>query len=166
MSYYSIRTLKSYFLYAKIFLNFVLCILHFPLLYMLTSFSFSSSEIFWSLSRAFFAFFFFFRKILISFTCFFLNLSFVFLIISIYRFYIYTKKSYKNILLVLLVFFLTFFIRMFLIKNFFVRIFFIRIFFIKILFPRILFIRIRRNFYIVNNIRRNIFFFNSIFTFF
>ena len=114
----------------------------------------------------FLPFFFFFRKILISFTCFFLNLSFVFLIISIYRFYIYTKKSYKNILLVLLVFFLTFFIRMFLIKNFFVRIFFIRIFFIKILFPRILFIRIRRNFYIVNNIRRNIFFFNSIFTFF
>ena len=57
ISYYSIRTLKSYFLYAKIFLNFVLGILHFPLLYILTPFSFSSSEIFWYLSRAFFAFF-------------------------------------------------------------------------------------------------------------
>ena len=44
----------------------------------------------------FFAFsFFFFKKILISFMCFFLKLFFVFLIIFIYHFYVYTKTIYK-----------------------------------------------------------------------
>ena len=82
---------------------------------------------------------FLFRKILGAFMCFFLKLFFVF-----YNSYLSFLYIEKNIL-----------------SAFLFLIFFIRIFFI-----RVCSIRIRKNFNIVNNILRNLFFFNSIFTFF
>ena len=80
---------------------------------------------------------FFFRKFFISFTCFFLMLFFVFLIIFIYHFYI-QKRSFINFLN---------FLHNFLIRIFFISVFFIRTFFTRIFFIRIFSIRIRRNFY-------------------
>ena len=64
------------------------------------SFCFCSSGRFWYLSWAFLhlVFFFFFRRILISFQCFFLESLFVFLILLIYHFLcIQKKKNYKKI---------------------------------------------------------------------
>ena len=98
-------------------------------------------------------FFFLFRKIFISFMCFFSRLFFVFLIF-VYHFSI-NKKLYKNFLLVFSIFLI-----------FFIRFFFIKILFIRISFIRIFSIRIRRNWYIINNILRNLFFFNNILIFF
>ena len=105
--------------------------------------------------------FFFCRKILISFTCFLLESFFVFLIIHIYHFYIY-KKYIKIPLLAfymsyISIFLFLFFHHIFLTITFFVRILFIRIFFIGIFFIRISSIRSRRNFYTVSNILRNLF---------
>ena len=78
--------------------------------------------------------FFFLRKILISFTCFFSKSFLVFLIIHFYHFYIWKKSFIEK--------------KIFLIP--FSRIFFIRIFFTRIFFIRNFFFRIWRNFYIVN----------------
>ena len=61
-------------------------------------------------------------------------------------FFIVFKRRFK--MWVILVFFLIFLIRIFFIRTFFIRIFSIRI---------------RRNFYIVNNMLKNLFFFNNIF---
>ena len=59
-------------------------------------FSFSSSERSISLTSILTLFvFFFFRKILVLFTCFFLKLFFVFFIIVVCHFYIYSKKNLK-----------------------------------------------------------------------
>ena len=66
--------------------------------YILVVFVFFFREIFMAISNLFSPFiFFFFRKILISLTCFFLWSFFVFLIIFIYHFYKYTKKLFWNI---------------------------------------------------------------------
>ena len=83
---------------------------------------------------------FFFRNILISFTCFFSKPFFVCWIIFTDHFYIYKKKKkkiIKNLLLVTLVLFSISFITIFFLRIFFIKIFFIRIFFIRILFIRI-----------------------------
>ena len=79
--------------------------------------------------------FFFSRKILISFTCFFSKLLFVFFD-NIYSPILCIKKNYQKYFLI-----------------FFIRIFFTRIFFMR-MFP----IKIRRNFYIINNTLKNLFF--------
>ena len=90
--------------------------------------------------------FFFFRKIL-SFTCFFLESFFVFWC-YLFTIFIYRKNFIKkNIFMSHISTILIFFIRIFLIRLFLIRIFFVRIFSI----------RIRRNFYIINNIFRNLF---------
>ena len=86
--------------------------------------------------------------------------SSLFFIIVICHFYIQKKLNILSVFL-----FLIFFIRSFFIRFFFIRSFFIRIFFIRISFIRICSIRIRRNFYIISNILRNLFFINNIFTF-
>ena len=110
-------------------------------------FSFSSSERFLYLSRAFFLpfFFFFFRKILVLFTCFFPKLCFFWQYLLTMFIYMHTKNHKK----------INWYLGIF--SIFFFKIFFIRIFFIRI-FTRIFCIRIRRNFSIINNILSNLFF--------
>ena len=116
-------------------------------------FSFSSSiKISILLTSILALFLFFFWKILVSFTRFYLKLLFVFLVIVSCHF-LYIVKNYKKVFLLVLLFFLIFFIWIFFIKILFIRSSFIRIFFM-----RILSIRIRRNFYIINKILRNLFF--------
>ena len=119
-------------------------------------FFFFFRKIFISFLTLFSSFFFFLRKILISFTCFFLKFFFVFFY-NIYLPFLYRyTKNYKKIFISYVSIFLVFSI----------KIFFIRILFIRIFFIRIFSIRIRRNFYILNDVLRNLFFFDNIFTFF
>ena len=110
------RTLKSYFLYAKI--SFILGIFYFLLLYItrknpkIISYMLNNNFSYIQLSFFFFFrkiliqitmilalfFFFFFRKILVPFTCFFSKLFFAFSDIYLPFLYIYIyKKIYKSI---------------------------------------------------------------------
>ena len=110
------RTLKSYFLYAKI--SFILGIFYFLLLYRtrknpkIISYMLNNNFSYIQLSFFFFFrkiliqitmilalfFFFFFRKILVPFTCFFSKLFFAFSDIYLPFLYIYIyKKIYKSI---------------------------------------------------------------------
>ena len=116
--------------------------------------------------------FFFFRNILVHFTCFFLQLfcPFFFFDNNYFSFFIYKKKFVKKYFTYFLcalklnfwiwVFFSFFYQNIihlnFLHQNFLHYSFFIRLFCIKI----------RRNFYVVNNIPWNLFFFNKILAFF
>ena len=116
------RTLKSYFLYAKI--SFILGIFYFLLLYRtrknpkIISYMLNNNFSYIQLSFFFFFrkiliqitmilalfFFFFFRKILVPFTCFFSKLFFAFsdIYLPFLYIYIYTKKFTKVFLLVFL----------------------------------------------------------------
>ena len=78
---------------------------------------------------------------------------------------IFYKPSFELFFIFLIIISFHFFIKKKIYEKYFL-IFLIKIFFIKIFFIRIFSIRIRRNFLIVSNIIRNLFFFNNIFTFF
>ena len=81
-------------------------------------------------------------------------------LIVINHFYMCTKKVLKNILYASKISFIMW------VMLAFSLIIFIKIFYIRISSIRIFSIRIRRNFYIINNILQNLFFFNNIFTWF
>ena len=134
--------------------------------------------------------FFFFRKILVPFTSFFLKLFFVFLITFIYYLYIYIYVVLYGVIWYYMVLYIY---MVFTTEGLFEvaieswpewdlnprplnsvsiyqkNISYISaflIFFIRISFIRIFVIRIRRNFSVINNILRKLFVFNNIFTFF
>ena len=108
---------------------------------------------------------FFFRNILISFTCFFSKPFFVSWIIFIYHFYIYKKKNYKTLVISYISVIFNFLHHNLLRQNLLHQNFLHQNFLYQNFIHQNFFIRIRRNFYIINIIMNNLFFFNNIFTF-